>query len=316
MNKKIITFLMVTSLFCSFFAMPNVSAASSQSEEARISLIKFLQNLLVNNGEYDSASLVDSAKNYGNDDYNYNNNSNYNNNYNRNSLSVFAGNYKTIQSAQSVYLDATVSNQTGYPVNYLWTCTGGSLSNYYILNPIYYAPTTGYDTTYTCTLNISNFQNNSSSSVNILVKGNYNNNHYCYGYNCNNNVYPSISVGAKKSVQAGRSVYLDATVLNQNSYPTGFSWTCTGGTLSSNNILNPVYYAPNVPYDTTYYCTLTASNSWGSSSASLSILVIGSGYYTNYNTNSYYYNNNGYYYNNSNCYYNNGYYNCSNGYAF
>ena len=288
------------SLFFCFFAVSFVSADMNQYNDVRAVLIRILQDLLANNSAYLAAPIQN---------YNYNNG--YNNNYNctGNCPYVFAGSNKTIQPGQSVYLDATVYNQNGsYPLTYSWTCTGGSLSSYNILNPTYYAPNVSNSATYLCTLTVSNYQGSSSSGVSIFVTGSgYN--YYCNGYNCNNTGYPSVSAGNKKSVQSGQSVYLDATVYNQNgSYPLTYSWTCTGGSLSNYNILNPTYYAPNITYDTNYVCTLTASSYQGSSSSGVTISVIGNGY-----NNNYYYNyNNGYY--NSGYYNYNSYYNSNNGY--
>jgi hypothetical protein len=150
-----------------------------------------------------------------------------------------------------------------------------------------------------CTLTASNYQGSSSSTVNISVSGN----NYCNGYNCGIS-HPSVYAGSRKTVQSGQSVYLDATVSNQGGYPLTYSWSCTGGSLSNYNVLNPTYYAPNTSYNATYMCTLTASNYQGSSSSGVSISVLGNGYnYYNYNDYNYNYNyNNGYKYN-----YNNGY---------
>jgi hypothetical protein len=294
MNKKIFGFLLGISLFFCFFTVSFVSADTNQYNNVRAVLIRILQDLLANNSAY----LASPVQNYYNNGYN-----NYNNNYNctGNCPYVFAGSNKTIQPGQSVYLDATVSNQNNsYPLTYLWTCTGGSLSNYNILNPTYYAPNISYSATYLCTLTVSNYQGSNSSGVSISVAGSGYNNYYCSGYNCNNAGYPSVSAGSKKSVQSGQSVYLDATVSNQNnSYPLTYLWICTGGSLSNYNILNPTYYAPNISYDTNYICTLTASNYQGSSSSGITISVIGNGYNNNYYYN---YNNNGYYNNNNNGY--------------
>jgi hypothetical protein len=204
---------------------------------------------------------------------------------------------------QNVYLDATASSPSGYALNYFWSCTGGTLSNYNILNPTYYPPSIAYDTNYSCTLTASNYQGSASSMVNIMVRGsNYNNNNnYNYNNNYNNNYYnnygyPSVSAGGNKVVQSGQSVYLDAAVLNSGGYSLGYSWTCGGGSLSNYNILNPTYYAPNDLYNTTHTCTLTASNNSFNAASSVNILVLRT------NNNCIGYNcNNSDYYNNNNC---------------
>jgi len=87
--------------------------------------------------------------------------------------SVYAGSYKEVQSGQSIYLDATASDPQGYSLTYSWNCNGGSLSNYNVLNPTFYAPIVYSDTTYTCTLTVTNNRGqSSSSSVSIYVKSN------------------------------------------------------------------------------------------------------------------------------------------------
>jgi hypothetical protein len=319
MNKKIYKIIMVVSLLFCFFSTSNVLAITSQDNYIRSLLIQIIQEMARNN----QANMAYNTAYYYNNPY-Y---SNYNPNYSCTGTcpNVFAGNQKSVQSGQSVYLDATVSNQTGYPLTYSWTCTAGTLSNYNILNPIFYAPTVSYDTSYSCTLTASNYYGSGSSSVSILVKGSnyYYSNYYYYPTNI---IYPSVSAGTKKSVQSGQSVYLDATVSNQTGYPLTYSWTCTAGTLSNYNILNPIFYAPTVSYDTNYSCTLTASNYYGSSSSSVIITVYGNAYSNTYYNQGYYYNpgyyynqnyyyDPGYYYNQG--YYNNNYYNnCYGGYCY
>jgi hypothetical protein len=177
---------------------------------------------------------------------------------------VYAGSSKNVQAGQSVYMDATASDPQGYSLTYSWTCNGGSLSNYYTLNPTYYAPNNSYSTTYTCTLTATNSIGLSSSST-VTIYINNNN---------NNNQYPNVFAGSNKTVQSSQTVYMDATASDpQGSYLT-YNWSCTGGSLSAYQTLNPTYTAPFVSYDTNYTCTLTATNNRGlSSSSSVNILV-------------------------------------------
>jgi hypothetical protein len=91
--------------------------------------------------------------------------------YYNNSPNVYAGSNRDVQSGQSIYLNASASDPDGDYLTYSWTCNGGSLSSYSILNPTYYAPNISYDTTYTCTLRVSDSRGASSSdSINIYVK--------------------------------------------------------------------------------------------------------------------------------------------------
>lgn len=166
------------SLFFCLFCTSSVLANTNQYNDIRAILIRILESLLSNR-----AYIASPLQNY-----------NYSN-CTGNCPYVFAGNNKTIQPGQSVYLDATVSNQGGYSLTYSWSCTGGSLSNYNVLNPTYYAPNTSYNATYTCTLTASNYQGSSSSGVTISVLGNgYNYNNYNYNYNYNYNSYDDCSM--------------------------------------------------------------------------------------------------------------------------
>lgn len=58
-------------------------------------------------------------------------------------------------------------------LTYSWSCTGGTLSNPNIAQPTYTAPLVNSDTTYTCTLTVTDSKGLSGSdSANILVKNN------------------------------------------------------------------------------------------------------------------------------------------------
>jgi len=88
-----------------------------------------------------------------------------------------AGPNQYVNSGQSVTLQGSGYDPSGGYVNFYWTCTGGTLSNYNIAQPVYTAPYNNYNNqiTYTCTLTVTNNQNYSnSSSTTIYV--NYNNN--------------------------------------------------------------------------------------------------------------------------------------------
>ncbi|HOS88114.1 MAG TPA: PKD domain-containing protein, partial [Candidatus Pacearchaeota archaeon] len=178
--------------------------------------------------------------------------------------SVYAGSYKEVQSGQSIYLDATASDPQGYSLTYSWNCNGGSLSNYNVLNPTFYAPIVYSNTTYVCTLTVINTVGMSaSSSVNIYVRA-----------NANYQQPPIVYAGSSKTIQSGQSIYLDATASDPQGYSLTYSWNCNGGSLSNYNVLNPTFYAPIVYSDTTYTCTLTVTNNRGqSSSSSVSIYV-------------------------------------------
>jgi hypothetical protein len=67
---------------------------------------------------------------------------------------------------------------------------------------------------------------------------------------------------------------LNATASAPEGDPLSYNWSCTGGTLDNTNVLTPVYSAPGVDHDTSYSCTLTATDyRGGSSSATAGITV-------------------------------------------
>jgi len=82
-----------------------------------------------------------------------------------------AGPDKEIYETESVILEGSGSDPDGDQITFHWTCTGGTLSNSSIAQPIFYSPIVSSDTTYTCTLTVTDSHNASDSdSVNILVK--------------------------------------------------------------------------------------------------------------------------------------------------
>ncbi len=182
---------------------------------------------------------------------------------------VYAGSNKQVQSGQSVYFsDATASDPNGRPLTYSWSCTGGSLSSYNILHPTYFAYT-GVNTNYTCTLLVSNGYTSASSTVNVFVT------------TASNNQPPTVYAGSAKNIQSGQSIYMNATANDPNGLSLTYSWSCTGGTLSNYNTLNPNYIAPYVSSTSYYTCTLTAYNTQGLSATSSVSITVNGGY--NYN---------------------------------
>ncbi len=82
-----------------------------------------------------------------------------------------AGSDKTVNENQSVQLDCSASDPDGDSLSYAWSCTGGSLNNSSILQPVYNAPSVGADTDYTCTLSVADGKGgNCSDSMVVHVK--------------------------------------------------------------------------------------------------------------------------------------------------
>jgi len=52
-----------------------------------------------------------------------------------------------------------------------------------------------------------------------------------------------------------------------------YQWSCSGGSLSDNSILNPVYTAPAVTSDKQYVCTLTVTGGGATVSKKINISV-------------------------------------------
>ncbi len=82
-----------------------------------------------------------------------------------------AGPDKEVLEGQAVTLAGSATDVDGDSLTYSWTCTGGSLSNQSVIQPVYTAPWVTTDTTYTCTLTVNDSKGaKSSDNVNLLVK--------------------------------------------------------------------------------------------------------------------------------------------------
>jgi hypothetical protein len=167
-----------------------------------------------------------------------------------------AGPDQNVNSGALVQLDGSAS--TGVITSYAWTCTGGiALSDATIVNPTFTAPVVGATTTYTCTLTVTNSTGSSSDSVDIVV---------------NPTGFPIANAGVDQTVTSGNSVQLDGSA--STGVITSYAWTCTGGiALSDATIVNPTFTAPIESSASTYTCTLTVTNTVGSSSDSMNVTV-------------------------------------------
>jgi uncharacterized repeat protein (TIGR01451 family) len=80
---------------------------------------------------------------------------------------------------------------------------------------------------------------------------------------------PSVSAGPDLYLTSGQTTTLQGTAYDPNGFSLSYYWTCTGGSLSSYNVAQPVYTAPyagNYNNQVSYTCTLTATNTYGLSS--------------------------------------------------
>ena len=85
---------------------------------------------------------------------------------------------------------------------------------------------------------------------------------------------PVANAGLDKETYETESIVLQGSGTDPDGDEITYSWSCTGGTLSSSSIAQPLYYAPSVSSETTYTCTLTVTDPYGlSDSDSMNILV-------------------------------------------
>jgi len=171
-----------------------------------------------------------------------------------------AGPDKEVFWWKSVVLEGSGSDPEGDPITFSWSCSGGQLSNSHIAQPTYTAPWVIRDSTYTCTLTVSDDKGGrASDSMNVLVKNNY---------------PPRANAGPDKEVFWWKSVVLEGSGSDPEGDPITFSWSCSGGQLSNSHIAQPTYTAPWVIRDSTYTCTLTVSDDKGGrASDSMNVLV-------------------------------------------
>ncbi len=82
-----------------------------------------------------------------------------------------AGPDKEVLETLSILLEGSGSDPDGDPITFGWTCTGGSLSHSNIAQPTFTAPTVSTDTSFACTLTVTDSKGLSASdSMNVLVK--------------------------------------------------------------------------------------------------------------------------------------------------
>jgi hypothetical protein len=91
----------------------------------------------------------------------------------------------------------------------------------------------------------------------------------------------SVDAGSAKDIYENQSTLLYGYAYSQYSNIMSYYWTCNGGSLSNSMTLSPTYYAPSVNVDTTYACTLYATDGRGyKNSDSVNIVVRNGGSYS------------------------------------
>jgi hypothetical protein len=149
-----------------------------------------------------------------------------------------------------------VSDPDGDPLTYSWTCSEGSLSSSTILSPTFTSYSSSSSSVATCTLGVNDSRGGySSDSVYIYI-----------GNSSSSNHAPTVDAGSDKYVQTGGSVKLTPTVSDYDGDPLTYNWSCTGGRLSSSNVLSPTFTlnsSTSYSYYTSYTCTLSVNDSKG-----------------------------------------------------
>lgn len=104
---------------------------------------------------------------------------------------------------------------------------------------------------------------------------------YTSGYN---GQQLTANAGPDLYISSGQTATLQGSGYDPNGYQLTYYWTCSAGSLSSNNVAQPTYTAPYLTgygTQTSYICTLTVNNGYGNSSSdSMNI-------YLSYNNNNY-----------------------------
>jgi hypothetical protein len=179
---------------------------------------------------------------------------------------ITVANTRELNEGQTILLKAEAIDADNDRLTYAWSCSGGKLSSTTALKPYYTAPSTSTDRTHSCTLTVSDGKGGiASDSISILIRT----------YASNRNNVPTVSAGENREVKPSQSISLSGALATD---PDGdaltYNWSCTGGTISGKNLLNPTYTAPSSTSNQSYTCTLTVNDGKGGyASDSLSVIV-------------------------------------------
>jgi len=176
-----------------------------------------------------------------------------------------AGQNKSAFSGKTVVLLGDATDSDGDPMTYNWTCSIGSLSSSTTLNPTFTAPSVNTDTTAVCTLTATDNKGASGEDnvyINITKSEQENHN-------------PEVDAGSDKTVAPGSTTKLTPTVSDPDGDPLTYSWSCTGGSVSSSSIMSPNFYASGSS-GTTATCTINVSDGRGGYASDYLTITIGS----------------------------------------
>ncbi|MFA4998833.1 MAG: PKD domain-containing protein [Candidatus Paceibacterota bacterium] len=96
---------------------------------------------------------------------------------------------------------------------------------------------------------------------------------YVYDNNQTNHA-PTANAGPDKDVYENQSTTLEGSGYDQDGDPLYYSWSCTGGSLSSYSIARPTYTAPSVSYNNYYNCVLTVRDDEGLSASDNMVVYV------------------------------------------
>jgi len=193
--------------------------------------------------------------------------------------------------------NSTVYSFTGYPIrtHFVWQCADSDGSNPILCNGSSVTSACGSSSggsfNSTPSTNLCTYGTASSVSYTIGMRiqkeSGYADYSYVYYWKCTNsgntgdetycfaraNQAPTVNAGIDKTVNEGQQVALsDANASDYHNDTLSYSWSCTGGSLSSSTILNPTFTAPSVSTNTNYTCTLTVNDGNGKT-ASDSVMI-------------------------------------------
>jgi len=173
-------------------------------------------------------------------------------------ITANAGADQYVNSGQSVTLQGSGSDSSGNPINYNWSCVGGTLSSTNISQPTYTPPYVSGQGTYACTFTVTNnYGNSNSDSVTIFV--NYNN-QQVGGINAQTNSATNVS-----NYQATLNGYFGAPYLNASAN-VWFQWGATtsyGNNTNQQSLYNSGSFSQNITglsLNTTYHFRAVAQN--------------------------------------------------------
>ena len=161
---------------------------------------------------------------------------------------VNAGPAQECWTGGAVVLQGSASDPDGDQLFYSWSCRGGSLSSYTILNPTFYAPTTVDD--YICTLTVSDGRGGSTQAyTTVRVRQRYQD---CYTV-VTVSVYPKfvcigspVTISGTVSVSYGRCNTDPAVELYIDGQRVGTAYTDTYGNFTF------IHYYTNALYPRTH----------------------------------------------------------------